>query len=123
MLGWEIYISRACDPNADLDTHRASALADWRASFSGGLDWLDTLVANGRAVELGGSGYPVSYQITAGVIAEVLGVGVPTHESPNVGRDESIPPGSKAWSETIDLERIKALDPFEVLVVEAWDQS
>jgi hypothetical protein len=116
MLGWELFVTRQSDP-AD-----AKALASWSAGLNG-TDWLDELVANGKAADLGGNGYPNRYVVTADVLVAILRAGLPTRDGPLViGDNYSLPSGWTSEPE-IDHERLQSIDPSEILMVEAWDQS
>jgi hypothetical protein len=124
MLGWEFYVIR----QADVDHHDREAeasrlsLATWRAGL-GGTRWLNDLVTRGVAFDRGGTGYPHRYEVRAGVLLAAISHGIPKHTGPLViGDDYVTPPG---WMDDvrIDADTLRALDPHEVLVVEAWDQS
>jgi hypothetical protein len=122
MLGWEIFISRARPEGAKGQAGRDNLIASWMVGLYG-LSWIEDLVAAGKATLLGGNGYPVRFQVSAGTLAGALASGVPAHDSPPVFGDDYVLP--RGWTGTahIDLERLAALDPDEPLVVEAWDQS
>ena len=60
MLGWHISVFRQEDGGsspASVDSKRHKRLAVWQAGFRG-LEWLDELVKNGQATDLGGDGDP-----------------------------------------------------------------
>ena len=60
MVGWHISIYRQTDEGASPATALSPEglrLAVWRAG-PGALDWLDQLVNEGKAINLGGDGYP-----------------------------------------------------------------
>ena len=70
MLGWHISIYRQLDGGASaatFPTPQGTRIAVWQAGI-GGLDWLSELIKAGKAIDLGGNGYP--YRFTA--IAENL---------------------------------------------------
>lgn len=113
MLGWEVFVTRQGD---------GALVARWKTSLFG-LKWLRELVAQHKAVDLGGNGYPNRFSIAAGVLLPILGAELPPNQSPVVfGDDYAIPPG---WSGDVALnaEVAAACDPHEQLMVEAWDQS
>ncbi|MBM3980781.1 MAG: hypothetical protein FJ304_10940 [Planctomycetes bacterium] len=122
MLGWGINVWRQTDQRGTPAHLRRGFIAAWEAGL-GGLEWLDALVAAGRAEDLGGSGYPNTYTLTAGVLAEVLSAGVPSHTGPDVIGDDYVLPGG--WTGPLHLERATFAEcsPDEVLVLEAWDLS
>jgi len=53
VLGWDINIWRQLDPPDTPARTRRGFIGRWVAGL-GGLDWLDALAADGRAVSLGG---------------------------------------------------------------------
>lgn len=116
MLGWEVFVyrhSEATDGNL---------LARWRSS-SFGVSWLDLLVKEGTALDLGGSGYPCIYKAAASVLLPVL--------IPNLRR-KKFPPSSIA-SHTIfprdyygiiwNQENLRRCPPDEVLLIYLYDLS
>jgi len=116
VLGWEFFVSRQSDPD------EMRALATWRAGLSG-TDWLDDLVAKGMAMDLGGNGYPDRYALSVAALCAALEFGAPKHIDPPVIGDDYITPSGWSSPVTIDRVRLRTLDPNEILVVEAWDQS
>jgi hypothetical protein len=63
MLGWHISVYRQADGGtepATSETSPGTRLAVWQTSFDG-LRWLDELAAEGKALDLGGNGYPTRY--------------------------------------------------------------
>ena len=98
-------------------------LAVWQTDC-GGLNWLDELVTQQKAIDLGGNcGYPNEYTAMA------------THIVPRI-RDN--PPEAKAvWDSdagdlltpqylgktTKDLDAMDACRPDEWLIIQAWDES
>jgi hypothetical protein len=114
-LGWDIFVSRQNDAGlspAAADSPEGPLLAKWEAGL-GGLDWLDELVREGKAIDLGGDGYPFRYTAPAKFLFPRIAV---------------MPPGAKSdwegwkvvWSEAPLVEQCR---PEEWLIVEAWDQS
>jgi hypothetical protein len=60
MLGWHVSVYRQKDGGsspATFPTPEGTRLAVWQTGI-GGLDWLDELVKAGKAIDLGGNGYP-----------------------------------------------------------------
>lgn len=125
-LGWSISVYRqqnvGCSP-APFGAAHGDRLAAWQTGLSG-LDWLDELVQQQKAIDLGGNcGYPNEYTAMA------------THILPRI-RDN--PPKAKAvWSfdevdilteqwlgkTTTDPQTMDACRPDEWLIVQAWDES
>ncbi len=116
VLGWEIFVSRTTGDK------KKTALAKWSCGVFG-LSWLDDLVKAGKAVSLGGQGYPCKYIVSARVLIPAIKNGVPKHNSPLIIGDDYVLP--EGWSSDIewDKEQILACAPDELLEVEAWDQS
>ncbi|MGH9752600.1 MAG: hypothetical protein ACREA2_07435 [Blastocatellia bacterium] len=97
-------------------------MAIWQARLEG-LDWIDELVEAGKAIDLGGNGYPIWYTATAeNLIPRII--------------DEP-PAARKAWifdegdiilegwegKTVIDRDVIAACRPDEWLLIVAWDES
>lgn len=114
MLGWEILVTPKSDDKR--------LLASWKVGL-GGTAWLDELAKKGLAKDLGGDGYPIRYEVSAGTLTSVLERGVPKHGGPTVIGDDYVHPGDWTGDVRIDLVSLRSLDPQELLDVEAWDQS
>ena len=116
MLGWEVFVYRHAEARPE------NLLARW-TSRSVGVDWIDRLVREGRAFDLGGNGYPCLYRASAAVLLPVvagtkLGKSFPASTLPQ----EAVFPADFSaivWN----LEHLKACEPDEVLLVRAFDQS
>jgi hypothetical protein len=121
MLGWEFFIRRQ-DDEAHRATRSTPTLARWQAGI-GGTQWLDDLVSKGVAADLGGNGYPNRYTLPVGVVVSVLAGGLPRHSGPLVIGDDYVLPGGWTGNAQFDIAQLKSLDPNEILLVEAWDQS
>jgi hypothetical protein len=122
MLGWEFFVTRQRQGGPIESGAKGQPLARWMAGL-GGTKWIDDLVAEGTATDLGGNGYPCRYTVTAGALANVLKHGLPEHKGPPVVGDDYYLPGGWTGNASIDYQAIAALDPAEVLLVDAWDQS
>jgi len=122
MLGWGINIWRQIDPASTPARERRGFIAAWEAAL-GGTKWLDALVVQGKAVSLGGNGYPLTYKAPASVIASQLATGPPRHSGPvTVGDDYFLPSG---WTGDFKLDQseLAKCSPDEELIIEAWDLS
>ena len=98
MLGWHISVYRqqtAASSSASLGSAQGLCVATWRTGL-GGLDWLDTLVKQQKAICLGGDGYPTQYTAMAKYLQRHIG-------------------------ESADAEASFFAD--EWLLIEAWDES
>lgn len=126
MLGWHISLYRLATPQAGpatFDAERGERLAVWQTGLDG-LDWIDRLVADGVAVNLGGNGYP--YRFTA----RVRDLGGPVRNGPPEARQTwSSGPGDiidfSKWPgrTTIDEKALAKCPSSEWVLVEAWDES
>jgi hypothetical protein len=122
MLGWGINIWRQIDDTTKGFRNRNGFVAGWEATLEG-IKWLDALVANGQAADLGGNGYPLRYTATASVIARQLANGPPNHPGPvTIGDDYCLPSG---WTGSFEIDQaeLAKCSPDEVLSIEAWDLS
>lgn len=115
MIAFHIYVRRKSEAAEE------EPLASWRVHPSG-LQWLEDLVAEGRAT-MGGNGYPVWFQARAGDILPRIQGGPPAHEGPVVIGEDYVLPGSATWDLRLDRERMAACPAGEMLDIEAWDLS
>jgi hypothetical protein len=124
-LGWHISVYRQQNDGtapASFDTKDGARLAVWQTGL-GGLDWIDQLVKEQKAIDLGGNGYPLRYTALASHLVSQLRDG-PPHAKAYWTYDpgDIILPG---WlgKTTKDPELIDACRPDEWLLIEAWDES
>jgi hypothetical protein len=106
MLGWQIRIYRRANGGASPATAQSPQgvrLATWQAES---LDWLDELVTAGKAIDLGGEGYPCRYTTTAEHV-------IPRIDDTSTG----------ARNKVVDDAEVTRCRLDEWLLVEAWDQS
>ena len=122
MLGWEFFVRKQSYAGADGHAAEGAPLASWKASL-GGTQWIDDLVTNSKAADLGGDGYPNRYTVAAGTMLAVLRQGLPRHDGPLVLGDDYVLHQGWTGDASIDIERLQLIDPSEILLVEAWDQS
>jgi hypothetical protein len=121
MLGWDVSVRREVEESAPNATD-GLLLASWQTGPFG-LQWLDELVKDGKAIDLGGNGYPDRYRVVANVLLPILTTGLQSSDSPPVvGDDYALPRG---WSSRVKLnrQRISECADTEHLLVEAWDLS
>jgi hypothetical protein len=125
MLGWQITVTALApeeDDRGSPEAWRAATLASWSAGL-GGLDWIEALVAQGKAAELSGNGYPSRYVARASDVLAILRQGLPAGRGPMViGDDYAIPEG---WTGRIAIhpDRIAACPGDRMLTIDAWDES
>lgn len=120
MLGWEVMVFRAADATGARSDE--PLLATWQTGPFG-LQWLNELVKQGKAISLGGDGYPKRYSVRANVLLPIITGGPPPSEGPAVIGDDYFLP--KGWNSTVTVDRARVLacSSDELLLVEAWDQS
>ena len=126
MLGWHITVYRQQGGGAEpamFDTEEGDRLAVWQTGL-GGLRWLDELVEQGHAVDLGGNGYPMRYTAIAKHVVARL-EGEPPESRPRWTLPlESGPPLPQWLGRTTKYpEVIAACLPDEWLLIQAWDES
>ncbi len=97
------------------------ALATWTTGGFGGLDWINDLVSDAKAEDLGGEGYPFYYKVKAQVVLQALATDTPKNEGQIIMDDKNIM--SSHWQSKIDISEIKKLKSNQQLVIEAWDLS
>lgn len=124
-LGWNISVYRqkssGASPAVPGDAPGVE-LAIWQAGLSG-LQWLDELISNKKAIQLAHSGYPGAYTAKAADVLPYLR-GEPPDANPIWKSD----PGdilTERWlgKTTKDQDAIDACPPEEWLFIEAWDES
>ena len=124
-LGWHISVFKQQNEGtapACAGASPGTQLAVWQANVRG-LDWLDALVRQQRAILLGGDGYPVEYTAKAqDVVSRLRGEPPEANARWTVGEEDIIFPG---WpGRTVkDAEVIRACRPDECVLIQAWDES
>ncbi len=125
MLGWHVSVYRQLNDGASpasFGASHGSRLAVWQTGVSG-LDWIDGLVKAGKAIALGGNGYPLEYTATAAALMEALRAGPPgAKHAWTSGPGDVILPG---WEGTTvkDSGTMDGCRPDEWLLIQAWDES
>lgn len=125
MLGWVISVHRQAGGGvtpADAGAVLGSRLAVWQTGVNG-LRWLDELASSGRAVSLGGNGYPMRYTAQAALLIPRIADGPPMAKESWVLESGSIALPSWPGKTVIDQTAIDACRPDEWLLIEAWDES
>lgn len=113
MSGWSIWVADEeklkAEPYGARDDKRCSYVASWESDWDG-LDWIESLLAEGRATLVSRNLYPNHYRVTVRELTQVL---------PEVVRDDP-------WWKTVrkfNPEILAALPPETELDVIAYDQS
>jgi hypothetical protein len=122
MLGWEIFIRRGAQADPFALPGPGDVLARWTAGL-GATEWLEGLVTRGLAVNLGGSGYPLRYALACGTLLAVWGKEPLASVGLVSSADDGSPPNNRAMPALLDIALLHDASPFEMLIVEAWDQS
>jgi hypothetical protein len=115
MLGWEVIVKKESDADGQ-------SLISWATGFDG-LSWLDELVKEGLAQDLGGNGYPNKYSGQASIILPKIVPSLPSYEGKVVIGDDYVLEGGENWAIKINQPKIDTCKPEELLIIEAWDGS
>ena len=119
MLGYQIYVTRKNSQQSDDAT---KSLASWQTG-PGGLLWLRKLVAQEKAINIGGNGYPDLYSITKKDFDQLFENQEPSQKIfVDIG-DDYVIENHKLWGVKIDLDILNLISPDELLIVEVWDES
>lgn len=124
-LGWLITVyrqARGGGSPTQKESAKGAQIAIWQCGLYG-LDRLDDLVKLGKAVSLGGNGYPKWYTAPAGATLPVaLGRPPWVHDHWVVGEGDIL---LDNWLGKTVVDRAAAAqcDPSEWLLIEAWDES
>ena len=122
MLGFDIEIYKFTD-GMDITSLKIDKpiLARWSSGGFRGLDWIENLVSEAKAEDLGGNGYPLYYKAKAQFILEALALDVPKNKGQTIIGDDYVMPSD--WRSEIDTSKIAKCDPDQQLIIEAWDLS
>ena len=134
VLGWNIGIYRLpnlrVEPGASPTPDELARAAEeagervavWQTGL-GGCDWLEDLAREGKAVDLGGDGYPNRYSATAAVLLPPVLAGPPeAYERWAFDVGDVLLPNWEGET-TIDAGLAARCAPEEWLLVDAWDES
>ena len=107
---------------ATFESPGGDRLAVWQTDVWG-LDWIKGLVTGGRAMDLGGVGFPTRYTATAECISPQFS-GEPPRAHLVWTREVGDTVNEKwAGRTVIDDDVVAACSPDEWLLIEAWDES
>ncbi len=125
MLGFHVSVYRQQDGGAApaaFGAERGPRLAVWQTGV-GGLDWIDDLVKEKKAVELSGNGYPTSYTARAEYVIPHLAGEIPEARAVwGYDPGDILMPGWEGKT-TKDSAVLTACRPDEWLLIVAWDES
>ncbi len=124
-LGFHISVYRQQNDGTSPATFRApqgARLAVWQTGLYG-LRWIDELVAQHKAIDLGGNGYPLQYTAQASEIIPRLRGEIPEARSVWAADPGDILLPEWLGRTTRDEKTMDACRPDEWLIIEAWDES
>jgi len=127
VLGWHVSVYRQADGGhspATPESAQGVRLAVWQTDV-GGLDWLRDLAKEGKAIDLGGNGYPSWFTAPAEhLIPRIEGGSLRANEDWVIGEGSYIA-DPKLWvgKTQIEPEAVKQCRPDEWLLIEIWDES
>ena len=127
MLGWHIIVFKQTDGGmspATMESATGQRIAAWTTG-STGLNWLDTLAKTGKAIELGGSGYPLRFTGTAANLVPSVVPRPPEALTETIWLCEALSAVADKSCEmkASDLTESVECGVGEWLLIEAWDQS
>ena len=125
MLGWHISVYRQADKIASPATAmspQGRRLAVWQTGLNG-LDWISELVKDGKAIDLGGDGYPSRFTSTGEHLIPRIVDGPPEALSTWISGASDILGEGWVGRTVIDRAAVAECLPEEWLFVEAWDES
>jgi hypothetical protein len=125
MLGWHISVFKQRNDGASpatAESEHGTRLAVWQTGL-GGLDWLEELLKAGKAISLGGTGYPCRYTATAEYLLPRIIETPPGARTVWVCQAGDIIADKWEGRTVVDREAATHCRPNEWLLVEAWDES
>ena len=125
MLGWHISIYHQADKGtlpATSTSPKGKRLAVWQTGL-GGLDWIDELVKERKAIDLGGNGYPSRYTAIAEHLISHIVDGPPLAKKIWSSDEGDILTEKWEGRTVVDQAEVKNCRPDEWLMVEVFDES
>ena len=120
MIGYTIFVYKF-NEGMDITKNKEKAFLTWSSGGFDGLDWIDNLVSQAKAEDLGGDGYPFYYKVQAQFVLQALATDTPKNKGQTIMDDEGVL--SSDWQSKIDTSEIAKLKPNQQLIIEAWDLS
>ena len=96
-------------------------LATWISGGFDGLDWIDNLVSQAKAEDLGGNGYPLYYKVQAQFVLQALATDTPKNKGQTIMDDENVLFSDRRSK--INISELAKLKSNQQLIIEAWDLS
>jgi len=123
VLGWNISVYRLEQGavRATTASLTSARLAVWQTGLDG-LDWIDELVKQNKAINLGGNGYPCRFTATAEhLLPHFVNGALEAHSRRSFEASGMLMEG---WEDTtaIDQTAIAACRSDEWLLLVAWDE-
>lgn len=125
MIGWNINVYRQKSPialPATAASHAGERLAAWQTDEYG-LAWIDKLVKEGTAIDLGGDGHPCQYTSPSKYITAQITDGPPRANDVWLREDFDFVTDEWLGKTMIDSEVIARCNDEEWLLIVAWDES
>jgi hypothetical protein len=126
MLGWEIQVYKQADGGnlpAKPESERGNSIASWLTEMNG-LNWIEDLVKVGKAIDLGGNGYPLTFTATAEDLIPPLVQGPPQAlETFHLCEALSALANRDPETTVTGLVESAGCRMGEWLLIHAWDQS
>ena len=124
-LGWHISVYRQQNDGsspASFGAGQGPRLAVWQTGLDG-LRWLDDLVKQKNAIDLGGNGYPIEYTAMAATSFREFATTLLKRRRFGASTPEDIIMPQWLGKTTKDPQTMDACRPDEWLIIRAWDES
>jgi hypothetical protein len=125
MLGWHISVYHQAGKGTSPATSMSpigKRLAVWQTGLDG-LHWIDELVRDGKAIDLGGNGYPSRYTAMAKHLIPYIKDGPPLAKKIWSSDEGDILTDKWEGRTVLDQAEIAHCLPDKWLVVEVFDES
>jgi hypothetical protein len=125
MLGWNISVYRQTNEGnspATEDSLMGTRVAIWQTGLDG-LDWIQALVKDAKAIDLGGTGYPWRFTAKSEHLIPRITAGPPKANRIWVHEVHDVLGEGWEGKTVIDHDAARACRPEEWMLIEAWDES